>query len=138
MTKNGQIEMINGHPVMRTRTPEKTRAWETYVSLIARQAVARNRFVHPEDGWVSLGCIFFLPIPRSWSEDKRQNAREGIIRPTGTPDLSNLMKSIEDGCEGVLWTNDSAIVEYGTVDGRPTSKYYSETPRVEIEVAYGS
>jgi Holliday junction resolvase RusA-like endonuclease len=136
MTRNGHVEMINGHPVMRTITPTKTRAWETYVSLIARQARTRARIDNPHDGPVVLGCVFYLEIPKSWSEKKKQQARDGSLRATGVPDLSNLIKSIEDGCEGVLWVNDSSIIEYGTVDGLPMSKRYSNTPRVEVEAVF--
>jgi Holliday junction resolvase RusA-like endonuclease len=136
MTKGGQVEMIEGHPVMRTKTPPRTKAWEKYVGLIARQAATRAGITAPPEGAASLGCIFYLPIPESWSEAKKQQAREGTIRPLGYPDLSNLYKSIEDGCEGVLWHNDSAVAEYGTVRGWPPSKYYSARPRVEVEVVF--
>lgn len=136
MTKDGQVQMVKSRPAMKTRTPPKTKAWEEYVGLVARQAVTKANIHHPQDGAVSLGCIFFLPIPGSWSETKKQKAREGDIRPTGVPDLSNLYKSIEDGCEGVLWKNDSAVVEYGAVDGWPPSKYYSNRPRVEVEATF--
>lgn len=136
MTEGGQVEMINGHPVMRTKTPTKTKTWEKYVGLIARQAATRAGITAPPEGAISLGCIFYLPIPESWSESKKQQAREGALRPTGIPDLSNLYKSIEDGCEEVLWRNDSAVVEYGTVRGWPPSKFYSNRPRVEVEVVF--
>lgn len=138
MTRSGQVEMINGHPVMRTKTPDKTRAWETYVSLIARQARTRARIDQPHTGPVMLGCIFYIAIPKSWPAAKKQQARDGVIRPivVGEPDTSNLIKSIEDGCQGVLWVNDTAIVDYGTVDGLPTGKHYSDTPRVEVEAVF--
>lgn len=136
MTKSGQVQMINGRPVMRTKTPDATRTWENYVSLISRQARTRARLDHPHDGPVRLGCIFYLEIPKSWSEKKKSMARENLIPATSVPDLSNLFKSIEDGCESVLWTNDSHIVEYGTVDGTPSCKRYSDTPRVEVEAVF--
>jgi len=136
MTRDGRVEMIGHRPVMSTKTPPKTKAWERYVGLVARQAAVAAGIAHPQDGAASLGCIFYLPIPESWTEKKKQQAREGTIRPTGYPDLSNLYKSIEDGCEGVLWKNDSAVVEYGTVRSWPPSKYYSHRPRVEVEVVF--
>jgi len=138
MTKGGQVEMIDGHPVMRTRTPQRTRAWEQFVGLIARQARTRARIDQPYGGQIMLGCIFYLPIPKSWSRAKKQEARDGLIRPMaiGDPDTSNLLKSIEDGCEGVLWVNDTTIVDYGTVDDLPMGKRYSDTPRVEVEAVF--
>jgi len=136
--KNGHVEMVNGYPVMRTRTPPRTKAWEEYVSLIARQARTRARIDNPQDGPAVLGCVFYLAIPKSWPEKKKQQARDGLIRPmaVGDPDVSNLIKAIEDGCEGVLWTNDTTVVDYGTVDGLPTGKRYSDTPRVEVEAVF--
>lgn len=128
--------MVNGRPVMNTRTPEKTKAWELYVSLISRQARTRARIDKPHDGPVILGCVFYLEIPKSWSQKKRQQALDGIIRATSVPDLSNLLKSIEDGGENVLWKNDSSIIGYGTVDGGITCKRYSDTPRVEVEAIF--
>lgn len=138
MTRSGQVEMIDGYPVMRTRTPGKTRAWEQYVSMIARQARTRARIDQPHSGPVMLGCVFYIAIPKSWPVAKKQQARDGVLRPmvVGDPDTSNLIKSIEDGCQGVLWVNDTAIVDYGTVDGLPTGKRYSDMPRVEIEAVF--
>ena len=85
-----------------------------------------------------LGCLFYLSIPKSWPEAKKQQARDGTLRPmtVGEPDTSNLLKAIEDGCEGVIWVNDVTVLDYGTVDGLPMGKHYSDTPRVEVEIVF--
>jgi Holliday junction resolvase RusA-like endonuclease len=134
--KEGNIIIKNGKVAMKTKTPPNTKAWETYVSLIARQARTKIRMDTAPKSPVELGCIFFLPIPSSWSDKKKQKANEWLVPMTTRPDLSNLLKAIEDACEGILWHNDSQIVQYGTVDGTPTSKRYSDRPRVEVEVKY--
>lgn len=54
-------------------------------------------------------------------------------RPGVKPDLSNLIKNVEDACNGVLWRDDAQIVGYG----ESTGKYYdwkTRKPRIEIEV----
>lgn len=54
-------------------------------------------------------------------------------RPGVKPDLSNLIKNVEDACNGVLWRDDAQIVSYGD----STGKYYdweTRKPRIEIEV----
>lgn len=138
-TKEGYVAFIDGKPVMKTKTPSKTRDWEHFISLIARQAAVRHgvRQPMPAGTPVVLGCLFYLPIPASWSKAKRQQARSGELRHTSRPDLSNLIKSIEDGAEGVLWENDSQIDCYGTVDGIMTKKLYGDEPRTEVEIHTG-
>ena len=43
-------------------------------------------------------------------------------------DLSNYVKAIEDGLNKIVWKDDSLIVH------EETDKFYSENPRIEIEV----
>lgn len=139
-TKDGKILFRNGKPVMRSITPEKTKAWEHFVSLISRQAAVKHglREPIPLGTPIMLGCVFYMTIPTSWSQKKKQEAREGKIRHTSKPDLSNLLKAIEDGAENVLWTNDSQIVCYGMVDNTvATQKCYGDDPRTEVEFAWG-
>jgi len=137
--KNGQIVFNNGKPVMKTTTPGNTKAWEMFVSLNARKAAVKQGIKSPAPHGtpVVLSCIFYMPIPPSWSEQKKQEARDGKIQHTSKPDLSNLLKSIEDGAEGVLWANDSQVVRYSDIDGVPTQKLYGDNPRTEIEAVWG-
>jgi Holliday junction resolvase RusA-like endonuclease len=134
--KSGNIIHRNGKPLMKSKTPGNTKAWEEYISLVARQAAARAglRKPIPLGTPVTLGCLFYMPIPSSWSPSKKQQAREGIIEHTSVPDLSNLFKCIEDGAEKVLWHNDSQITCYGTVDGVQPKKLYAREARTEVEV----
>jgi len=133
---SGQPIMKNGKLSMKTKTPDKTKGWETYVSLICRQAAANNRLQEVPRGPVVLGCIFYMPIPKSWSKKKKAEALAGTLLPTPKPDLSNFIKAIEDAGEKVLWDNDSQIIGYGTIDGVITSKRYSNKPRVDVEIRY--
>ena len=136
MDKDNRVIYRNGKPVMESKTPGKTKAWEEYISLVARQAAARHNLREPipRGTPVTLGCLFFMSIPSSWNPKKKQQAREGTIKPTGVPDLSNLFKCIEDGAEKVLWHNDSQITCYGTVDGAQSQKLYAREARTEVEV----
>jgi len=121
---------------MKTKTPGKTKSWEQFISLVARQAAVRAglRKPIPLGTPVILGCLFYLPIPSSWPSKKKERARSGELRHTSKPDLSNLLKCIEDGAEKVLWHNDSQIDCYGTVDGVMTKKLWAREPRTEVEV----
>ncbi|MEW6096233.1 MAG: RusA family crossover junction endodeoxyribonuclease [bacterium] len=47
-------------------------------------------------------------------------------------DLSNLVKAIEDACQGILYKNDKQIKSYGSWDMIPISK--DEMPKIILEV----
>jgi Holliday junction resolvase RusA-like endonuclease len=53
---------------------------------------------------------------------------DGIIRPIKKPDLDNIAKIIADSLNGVAYRDDSQIVESSV------AKFYSDFPRVEVEI----
>ncbi len=69
----------------------------------------------------------FLPISKSWSKKKKQQAVDGEVMPTVQPDLTNLLKQVEDVCQGMgLIENDKYICEI------VARKQYSDRPRWEF------
>ena len=64
----------------------------------------------PFDEPVRVVMAFGFRAPKSWSR-KRRAAEVGRPR-TSSPDLSNLVKAVEDACEGVLWVNDRCICSF--------------------------
>jgi len=84
----------------------------------------------PLVGSLKLRLNIYKKIPKSFSKKKRIMAEKGEIRPDGRPDLDNYIKLFKDAANSILWKDDSQIVEY--LPG--TGKYYSETPRWEVEL----
>lgn len=72
--------------------------------------------------------FFHMPIPKATSKKRRLLMLEGKIRPTTTPDRTNMAKYFEDLLQGIVIKNDSQIV-----DGR-ISKWYDENPRSVINI----
>lgn len=106
-------------------TPEKTVAYEGLIALCARQAMAgRPPITGPVD--VTVRCVF--PVPASWSKRRRAEALGGLIRPTGKPDADNVAKAVGDGCNGVVWADDSAITDL------TVTKRYGDRPEVVVIV----
>jgi Holliday junction resolvase RusA-like endonuclease len=105
-------------------TPKKTVDYEL---LVAKAAKAAMGGLNPMEGAVHLTARIYRAIPQSWSLKKQRAAAMGEILPISKPDTSNIIKAIEDGANGILWKDDSQIVD--TV----SSKRYG-TPRVEVEV----
>ena len=79
-------------------TPEKTKVFEESVRWILK-ALRVSPLMKPTPIKVSL--TFYLTQPKRSKWDY----------PTGKPDIDNLEKSICDAAEGVLYENDSQIVE---------------------------
>jgi len=80
--------------------PEKSRAWKQHVALFAKQHAPDK----PLDCALKMELEFILPRPKSVSVKKRP-------LPTVKPDLDNLVKAVKDGLTGIIYRDDSLIVE---------------------------
>jgi Holliday junction resolvase RusA-like endonuclease len=99
--------IIPGQPVAKGRprlgrgrvyTPAKTVAYEKVVALAAKAAMRGNM---PITGAVSVGIKFFLARPKS------NKSTEPVVKP----DIDNLAKSVCDALNGIVWKDDSQIVQ---------------------------
>ena len=111
-----------GHAV--AYTDAKTASFEGALRQAGALAMAGR---DPIDGPVLLRMTAVFPIPGSWSKTKRQQAASGVVRPTGRPDIDNIIKVV-DGLNGIVWRDDAQITE-ATV-----SKVYGEQPSLTITV----
>ncbi len=92
---------------VRRYTPEETRSFEATVSQLAWAAMHRAGLKIAQSVPVHLIIKFMFPVPKSASKKVRLD-RIGAYH-INKPDLTNLCKSIEDGCNGVVYTDDSQI-----------------------------
>lgn len=88
-------------------TPAETRAFEDLVKDHAARAMGG---ADPLGCPVDLLVEFRFRIPDSWPAWKRELATAGLVHHTKKPDCSNLVKAIEDACNGVLWKDDGQVV----------------------------
>jgi Holliday junction resolvase RusA-like endonuclease len=90
-----------------TYTPEKTRLYEKKVKQAAWAAMAKQKLT-PATRRVSVILACYFAVPKSWSKRKTLEAQCGLIIPS-RPDIDNLAKSILDGGNEILWTDDSVV-----------------------------
>lgn len=73
-----------------------------------------------------LDITFFMPIPESWSRKKKEAAFNTPHH--STPDLSNLIKWVEDCATNVIYQDDALIARIIAY------KVYSDEPRTEFTI----
>ena len=106
-------------------TPAKTASYEGTVAMAAQQAMnGAPLILGPARAVLRLA----LTVPASWSRVKRSQALAGAVRPTTKPDADNVVKAIFDAINGVVWRDDSQVVEL------VLTKVYASTPGVSVQI----
>jgi len=127
--------VIPGEPVAKGRprfgaglrpyTPAKTRQAEGIASSAARVAMAgRDVFAGP----IRVHILAVFPVAKSWPKSRREDALNGKIHVTKKPDIDNVAKLVTDAMNGIVWIDDSQIVEL------EAAKVYGENPRTIVSV----
>jgi Holliday junction resolvase RusA-like endonuclease len=116
----GRPKFGNGHAY----TPRRTRNFETDLAWAAKVAMHGHP---PIEGALKVEVLAAFPVPASWSKIKQARALAGILRPTGRPDIDNVLKAA-DALNGIVWRDDAQIVT------AQITKRYSDNPRLRIEV----
>lgn len=98
-------------------TPKKTLDFEKELQTYVKSVYRGQPLNHPLMVWVS----YYIKKPKTCKRDY----------PTTRPDGDNYMKSVQDSLNGILWTDDSIII-----DGR-YSKLYSPTDKEFIVIWIG-
>jgi Holliday junction resolvase RusA-like endonuclease len=108
---------------VQTYTPEKTRTYETLIKDSAIEAMGASE---PLETPVSLYLYIRVPIPKSCTKKRLEAIDNGSEKPTKKPDASNILKSVEDGMNGVVYHDDSQIINIHV------TKVYSSLPGADI------
>jgi Holliday junction resolvase RusA-like endonuclease len=116
-----------GQQFVAVYTDKETRTYEAMLRYAGDRAAREAGLQAPLDCALRVRVTAVFAVPTSWSNKKTREALDGIIRPTGAPDCDNLLKTI-DSCNGVVWRDDSLIVE------AVTRKFYGLQPMLMIEV----
>jgi Holliday junction resolvase RusA-like endonuclease len=109
---------------VRLYTDLVTRNYEELVAKQSKAAMGDSELLVTPVA-VRINAYFYVPI--SWSKKKRKQALEGEIVP-GKPDLDNIAKSILDGIQNTVISDDRNVIKL-TVEKR-----YAFQPRVEVHV----
>lgn len=89
-----------------TEDCKRSAPWRAIVQHAVAQAVTGP----PLEGPVVLDVTFVLPRPKGHSGARGLKPSAPAF-PTTKPDATKLLRPLEDACKGMLWRDDSQIVE---------------------------
>jgi Holliday junction resolvase RusA-like endonuclease len=112
-------------PYIQTYSNPKQKAHLFYLRRYLQRAWGKDPSFNP----FKIGLVCFMPIPQSKPIWWKELALKGLIQPTTKPDLSNIIKLVEDVANGVIWKDDSQIVGFLQMD-----KFYSLTPKYVLSI----
>lgn len=121
--------IIDGPPIAWARAvPGHYRVWDIQKQLKVNYAILledQHGSLPFYSGPLHLEIYFFFKIPKTRSK----HYHDLLLSPHFyKPDLSNLIKLIEDVASGVLYRDDSLIASI------TAHKYYDATPRTEFTI----
>ena len=101
---------------VRVYDPGNARDWKRTVlaQVLERKPPA------PVEGPLEMRLVFYVPRPKSLPKRERH--------PTHRPDLSNMLKAVEDALTGVVYRDDAQIVHLDVF------KVFDASPGVLIQV----
>lgn len=112
-----------------THDAPKSKDFKDFVKLVAWKYKPSELITEP----IKLKADIYLMPPKKYhTGPKRKLIASGELRPTTKPDLDNLIKGIKDGCNKIIWHDDSQIVDM------TVRKFYSEKPRAEVTIEWGA
>ena len=103
---------------------KNSRPWKTEVAKTAAGAMNGDGLL---DGALELSVIFTVPRPKG-HYGVRGLRPSAPKHPTVRPDVTKLLRAVEDACTGIVWRDDSQIVAQHAV------KRYGEPACVEVRV----
>ena len=92
---------------VQTYTDSKTLEYETLVGFKARQAIGASE---PLKGHLTVYLYLRYAVPASYSKKRTEACLNGFDYPKRV-DLDNCYKSITDAMNGIVYVDDSQIVE---------------------------
>ena len=87
---------------------KKTRTWRTVVAHAARAAMSGGELMQPP---LALVIEFRMPRPKAHYKASGEIKADAPWFPIVRPDLTKLLRSTEDAMTGIVWHDDSQIVE---------------------------
>ena len=118
-----------------TDDSKRSRPWENQISGVALERWDRP----PLDGELAIKMVFYFPRPKSHFGTGKNSSKLKASAPahhTTKPDLTKLIRAVEDALTGVLWRDDALV--YKQEAWKLYTNYEFATPGVWIYIMTSS
>lgn len=100
-----------------------------YAKAVAWSAKAAMGHRKPLAGALSADIVFYMPWPKSLSDDDiAERIAMNETHVTTKPDLSNMVKNVEDALNGIVYRDDSQITDL------TVRKRYCNNPGIVMQI----
>lgn len=103
---------------------KRNKSWRSDVRNEAQKVWNGNPF----DGAVVVYLDFYLPRPKSHKNAKGQIKPTANRNPITKPDITKLARCVEDALKGLVWMDDSQIIQ------EITTKHYDDIKPCGVQV----
>ncbi|MBL5767998.1 RusA family crossover junction endodeoxyribonuclease [Heyndrickxia sporothermodurans] len=103
---------------------ERAKRYFTYKQHIA--LLAKQHIKMPSANPILADITFYMPIPNSWSQKKKERYNGAIHK--SKPDIDNLIKGLFDSLNKIAWKDDNQVYEVHS------KKIYSFNPGIGVEI----
>ena len=110
---------------VQTYTDKKTASYEDLIRFHANIAMVD---LAPLESAVAVYIYIKLAVPKSYSKKRTEACLSGLERPTKKPDWDNVAKSICDAMNGIVYMDDTQIVD------AHVTKVYAANAGVDVGV----
>ena len=93
---------------VKTYTDAKTASYEDQIRFYALQAMGDTKTIQ---GAVRVFISINMAVPKSYSKRRTEDCLSGSERPLKKPDWDNVAKSVCDAMNGIVYVDDTQIVE---------------------------
>lgn len=94
------------------------------------EQLKNQNFFDAVDFPIQISLLYYTSIPKNFNKVENLLANKRYIRPITKPDIDNMGKTYLDALTSVIWIDDNQVVSLRQ------EKFYSDNPRVEIEISY--
>jgi Holliday junction resolvase RusA-like endonuclease len=119
--------VVNGHAVV-TDANKNSKPWQAEVKAAAVEAMPSSDLL---EGPLELVVLFYEPRPKGHYNSKGELNAQGQrnLWPAKKPDVTKLVRGVEDAMTGVVYRDDAQIVH------QFAAKHFGEPARAEIRVS---
>jgi Holliday junction resolvase RusA-like endonuclease len=106
-TKARAFRRKDGKVVAQVYKSKSQRLEEDKLGWALSQAAPKTLYTGP----IGLNLLVLVAVPESWPKRKKLAASIGDIEPMTKPDLSNIVKHVEDVMQGMFFVDDRQITK---------------------------